>query len=264
MRIEQGVLIVDSTDDLLSSRFPAPFRVLHRQFMSAWHYVLYMKATRLQLYGTADSILAAKVPDELRALEDRTDQVDQGMWLQDAWYDMDIANRNKFHDNPDMLEFLLGTGTQLIVSTTHPETFWSAPVLARGERLSDKLTWIRRNTEGISLMRTRDEFAESRAPVPSSKDHDEPDSLRTNIKQCFAWDPEFSMVSRGTYDAWVDQIRALPSPEVVHELYAYMRREYWDVDTDHPGRFEFIRWVRSELGLELPQDPELLRGRQSF
>ena len=260
MRIEQGVVVIDSTDDLLSSRYPASFTIIKKRFMSAWHYVLYMKATRLQLYGTADRILAIKSLDELDVLETSTDQVDQGRFLQEAWYDMDVANRNKFYDNPDMLEFLLGTGTQLIVSTTHPDTFWSAPVLGPGERLSNKLTWIRRNTEGISLMRTRDKFARSRASDPSNPAQDNPDSLLSILARCIAWDPEFSMVPSETYEAWVDQIRALPASEVIHELHAYMRREYWDVDTDHPGRYELIRWVRSELGVELPQDPELLRG----
>lgn len=207
MRIEQGVVVVDSVDDVLSSRYPATFKVLHRQFMSAWHYVLFMKATRLQLYQTADRILAAKVMDELDALAVPTEKVDQGMWLQDAWHDMDIANRNKFHDNPDMLEFLLATGTQLIVSTTHPETFWSAPLLAQGQCLSDKLTWIRRNTEGISLMRTPDQFAKSRAPVAPSSVGDEPVSLSTNINRCFAWDPEFSIIPQSAYAGWVAQIR---------------------------------------------------------
>lgn len=47
---------------------------------------------------------------------------------------------------------------------------------------------------------------------------------------------------------------------VIPELHVLMRRRYWDVDVDDPARSGFIHWVRSELDLELPQDPALSGG----
>lgn len=262
MRIEPGLVIVDSTEDLLSAWCPAPFGVLRKRYLSAWHYLMYMKAMRLQLYGTADRIVAIASLDDLPALEAPMLQVDQGRWLQEAWSDMDLANWRKFSDNPDMAELLLGTGSQLIVSTTHPDTFWSAPALTEGQSLHNKLTWIRRNTEGISLMRTRDRIAASRAPGPAPRSIGEPKSLQTLIEDCVEWDPEFSYVMEKTYWEWVDEVRAAPRAEIIDTLHAFMRKKYWDVDIDHPLHFELVQWVRSVLEFELPEDPALGRGGQ--
>lgn len=262
MRVEPGVVIVDSIHDVLSSHYPAPFKVLRNHFLSAWHYVLYMNAMRLKLFGTAECILAAAIPDELDALAAPAQQADPGMRLQHAWSDMELATWKKFQAHSSMLDLLLGTDTKLIVSTTHPDTFRSAPLLAEGQHLSDKTTWIGRNAEGIALMRTRDEIVWSRASTSSRSPYTEPVSLHTKIDMCWAWNTENSSLSPERYAAWVAHIRSAPSVEVVNQLYAYMRSRYWDVDINHPGRAELIRWVRSELSLELPADPALLGNEQ--
>lgn len=57
MRTEPGIVVIDNTSDLLSLRCPTQFKVLRNRFLSAWHYLLYMKAMRLQLYGSTDRIL---------------------------------------------------------------------------------------------------------------------------------------------------------------------------------------------------------------
>ncbi|TQK01142.1 NADAR domain-containing protein [Herbaspirillum sp. SJZ107] len=266
MRTEPGIVVIDSTSDLLSLRCPTPFKVLRNRFLSAWHYLLYMKAMRLQLYGSADCILAVAEPAELEAIARHLDAVDteqagQERWLRNLRFDLVTANSNKFQADPGMLDVLLGTGAQLIVSTTHPGTLWSAPLLAEGWNLGDKAAWIGRNLEGISLMRTRDMLAPRPDPAVEDNPDAEPVSLRTRISGCWAWDLESADFSEETYDAWMAQIRSSPQDEVMAELYALMRRHYWDVDIDDPARASFLDWARSALGLDLPRDPALSRGR---
>ncbi|MDN4051742.1 NADAR family protein [Massilia sp. YIM B02763] len=264
MHVEPGVVVVDRTDDPLSLRCPAPFNVLRNRFMSAWHYLLYMKATRLQLYGTADRFLTLDDPAELEAMAGPLEQGDQEKWLQCIRFDLLTAHSNKFQANPQMLDVLLGTGTQLIVSTTHPGTMWSAPVLADGVQSGGKANWVGCNLEGISLMRARELLTASHDPVVARERYAEPLSLRARIRECWAWDPEVSMVSKKTYEAWLAQIRAASPHEVIDGLHALMRSRFWDVDIHDPARAGFLHWVRSEFGIELPPDPALLRLGQGI
>jgi ribA/ribD-fused uncharacterized protein len=261
MCVKPGVIVVESTSDPLSLWYPAAFRVMRRQFLSAWHYLLYMKAMHLKFYGTADRMLTVKNLDELEVMAAPLEQVSQDRWLQGIRFDLIVANSNKFQAHPDMLEVLLGTDTQLIVSTTHPGTFWSAPAPARHAHLGDKASWVGCNMEGIALMRARELLTPTRDPAGADDRDTAPLSLATKISKCWTWDPDRSDFSEATHAAWLAEIRVAPAPEVIYELHALMRRRYWDVDIDDPYRADFVEWARSKLGIGLPPNPLLAGAR---
>lgn len=68
------------------------------------------------------------------------------------------GNVAKFSQNPDLKEFLLGTGDAVIVEASPYDKIWGIGLKANDERARNPETWRGENLLGFALMDVREEL----------------------------------------------------------------------------------------------------------
>ena len=102
----------------LSQWWPSPFEVDGVRYATAEHW---MMASKARLFGDdeiAAHIVAAPHPDKAKLLGRRVRGFDQQRWEAHRFDVVVAGNRAKFTQHPDLRDFLLGTGDQVLVEAS--------------------------------------------------------------------------------------------------------------------------------------------------
>lgn len=140
----------------LSQWWPAAFTEDGRTFASAEHYMMAHKAWLFGDERTAERILAADHPREVKQLGRVVHGFDDQVWAANRFDIVVGGSIAKFGQNPELTRFLLGTGDQVLVEASPLDRIWGIGLASDDERAASASTWQGLNLLGFALMAARD------------------------------------------------------------------------------------------------------------
>ena len=155
----------------LSQWWPAKFTVGGVTYATAEHW---MMAGKARLFGdekTARQIVAATHPDQAKKLGRQVQGFDEETWRQHRRQLVVDGNHAKFSQHADLLEFLLGTGSRVLVEASPVDRVWGIGLAADDERADNPRQWRGLNLLGFALMDVRDALLKpnTSAAVPKNR-----------------------------------------------------------------------------------------------
>jgi ribA/ribD-fused uncharacterized protein len=139
----------------LSQWWPAEFTVDGVRYRTAEHF---MMAGKARLFGDeemASAIVAAGHPKQAKDLGRKVRGFDEEIWAA-ARFDLVVrGNLAKFGQNPELRDFLLGTGDRVLVEASPVDRIWGVGLAADDERAEQPERWRGLNLLGFALMEVR-------------------------------------------------------------------------------------------------------------
>ncbi|NYH53063.1 hypothetical protein HNR06_002652 [Nocardiopsis arvandica] len=145
----------------LSQWWPAAFTVDGTGYPTAEHY---MMAAKARLFGDAEAeerILAAGHPRDAKVIGRQVRGFDQEAWEAARFGIVVEAGVAKFGQNPDLREFLLGTGGRVLVEASPRDRVWGIGLGAKNDDARVPERWRGLNLLGFALMEARARLASS-------------------------------------------------------------------------------------------------------
>ena len=141
--------------------WPAAFTVDGVSYPTAEHY---MMAAKARLSGDAEAaakILAAPHPGAAKALGRQVRGFDEQRWAEHRFGVVVAGNLAKFGQDPQLRDFLDGTGSRVLVEASPQDRVWGIGLAAGDERAGSPERWPGLNLLGFALMEVRNQL---RAP----------------------------------------------------------------------------------------------------
>jgi ribA/ribD-fused uncharacterized protein len=139
----------------LSQWWPAAFTVDGVRYTSAEHY---MMAAMARLSGDAravEKILAAPHPGAAKELGRQVRGFDEQRWAEHHFDVVVAANIAKFGQHQQLRDFLVGTGSRVLVEASPRDRVWGIGLAADDERAGSPELWQGLNLLGFALMEVR-------------------------------------------------------------------------------------------------------------
>lgn len=145
----------------LSQWWPASFTVDGNTYLTAEHF---MMAEKARLFGDEEMrahILKASNPGAAKKLGRAVQGFDNARWVA-ARFDIVVrGNVAKFSQNPELREFLLGTGDRVLVEASPRDNIWGIGLGAADLRAENPEQWWGLNLLGFALMEARQRLRDS-------------------------------------------------------------------------------------------------------
>ncbi len=139
----------------LSQWWPVDLTVDGVVYRTAEHFMMAGKARLFDDEETAAAIVAAEHPNRAKELGRRVRGFDEQVW-EAARFDLVVrGNLAKFGQNPELAEFLLGTGERVLVEASPVDRVWGIGLAAGDERAGRPELWRGLNLLGFALMEVR-------------------------------------------------------------------------------------------------------------
>jgi len=132
------------------------FEIGGRTFTSAEQYMMYMKAVTFRDPESADAIMGATSPKEIKALGRGVRNFDPAMWDKVKYGIVVDGNMAKFSQNPSLKEFLLSTGDAVIAEASPKDRVWGIGLGEENPKARDMKYWRGQNLLGKALMEVRE------------------------------------------------------------------------------------------------------------
>lgn len=139
----------------LSQWWPAPFTVNGVSYASAEHFMMAAKAL---LFGDADMaglICAAPHPGAAKELGRKVRGFEEQRWAERRLDLVITGNMAKFGQHHDLRDFLLGTGSRVLVEASPRDRIWGIGLAADDDRATSPADWLGLNLLGFALMEVR-------------------------------------------------------------------------------------------------------------
>ncbi|QYN40853.1 NADAR family protein [Pseudonocardia sp. DSM 110487] len=139
----------------LSQWWPAPFTVDGVLYRTAEHW---MMAEKARLFGderSAAAVLAAASPKEAKALGRSVRGFDGDRWDAAAFDIVVRGSTAKFGQDPQLRDYLVGTGDAVLVEASPLDAVWGIGLAADDPRARRPAEWPGRNLLGFALMQAR-------------------------------------------------------------------------------------------------------------
>lgn len=121
----------------------------------------YMMAQKAEVFGdkeVREKIMKCSNPKEIKALGRKVRNFDETIWNQVKYSIVLNGNFLKFSQNPELREFLLATGDDILVEASPYDAIWGIRMSANNENAENPMKWRGRNLLGFALMEVRDEL----------------------------------------------------------------------------------------------------------
>ncbi|KAI6171212.1 DUF1768 domain-containing protein [Aphelenchoides bicaudatus] len=146
-----------------SNRFPfsnfyrTQFTVDGNKFYSSEQYFMYLKALQFSDNESAQKLLSERDPPKCKAIGRSVKNFDESVWNRESYEAMVKAIRAKFSQNQDLKEYLLATGTAILVEASPYDRIWGIGMAESDENINNPNKWNGQNLLGKALMQVRDE-----------------------------------------------------------------------------------------------------------
>ncbi|MBC6993400.1 NADAR family protein [Neolewinella lacunae] len=127
-------------------------------FNCAEQYMMYGKATLFSDAEVAEKILRSTNPREQKQLGREVKGFDPQVWTQEAPAIVYQANKEKFQQNPELLQHLLDTRGKTIVEASPDDNIWGIGLAEEHPGAKSLTTWEGTNWLGIVLTELREEL----------------------------------------------------------------------------------------------------------
>jgi ribA/ribD-fused uncharacterized protein len=139
----------------LSQWYPAPIEVDGIRYATAEHWMMAGKA-RLFDPAMIDQILANSDPAAAKALGRHIKHFDDQIWQQHRFNLVMAGNLAKFSQHPNLQDFLLATGEQVLVEAAPNDRIWGIGLAESDPKAQQPSTWQGLNLLGFALMQVRE------------------------------------------------------------------------------------------------------------
>ncbi|MGD3108030.1 NADAR family protein [Streptomyces sp. YGL11-2] len=149
-----------------SQWWPSPFTVDGVRYATAEHW---MMAGKARLFGDAEAerrAIAARHPKEAKDAGRSVRGFDEERWRGHRFALVLEGSLHKFGRHADLREFLLGTGSRVLVEASPLDRVWGIGLAADDERADDPARWRGLNLLGFALMEARQRLAEGECAAP--------------------------------------------------------------------------------------------------
>lgn len=141
--------------ECLSQWYLSSFVVDQVRYATAEHF---MMAGKARLFGDetiAEQVLAAPSPGAAKALGRQVRGFDRARW-EACRFDLVVAgNVAKFGQHPELRDYLLGTGSRVLVEASPVDRIWGIGLAAIDPRAEQPDQWRGLNLLGFALMQAR-------------------------------------------------------------------------------------------------------------
>ncbi|WP_171170369.1 NADAR family protein [Streptomyces sp. I05A-00742] len=144
-----------------SQWWPSPFTVDGTVYATAEHW---MMAGKARLFGDAEAearVLAAGHPKQAKDAGRTVRGFDDEEWRRHRFELVVEGSVHKFGQDPALRDYLLGTGTRVLVEASPLDRIWGIGLAADDERAGDPARWNGLNLLGFALMEARQRLADS-------------------------------------------------------------------------------------------------------
>jgi len=121
----------------------------------------YMMAEKARLFNDdemLEKIMQATFPKEMKAYGRTVCNFEQSIWDAKCFQVVKDANRAKFSQNMELLQFLLGTKNRILVEASPRDRIWGIGMGKSNPDAENPLKWRGRNLLGFALTEVRDEL----------------------------------------------------------------------------------------------------------
>jgi ribA/ribD-fused uncharacterized protein len=146
---------------MYSQWFESPFEAEGQKFNCTEQYMMYKKAMLFGDEGVANAIMKTRNPSDQKALGRQVRNFNSEVWNQHAIDIVSEGNYQKFKQNPNLSEILLGKHlNKEIVEASPKDKIWGIGLHYSDEACDDKSKWQGTNWLGISIMNARERLVE--------------------------------------------------------------------------------------------------------
>ena len=139
----------------LSQWWPAAFTIDGLVYPTAEHFMMAAKAMLFGDAETAARIRQAPHPGAAKQLGRQVRGFREQHWAEHRFDLVVTGNVAKFGQHPDLREFLLGTGSRVLVEASPQDRIWGIGLAAGDERATSPHHWPGLNLLGFALMEVR-------------------------------------------------------------------------------------------------------------
>lgn len=146
------------TKSCFSQWFPANFVIDSVRYSSAEHFMMAEKAKLFNDMDVHQKIIGAATPDEAKSLGRKVKGLIEELWVINRFGIVVQGNIAKFSQNPPLKDYLLSTGSKVLVEASPVDNIWGIGLAEGDERARNPVLWQGLNLLGFALMQTRDQI----------------------------------------------------------------------------------------------------------
>ncbi|MFJ3407921.1 NADAR family protein [Promicromonospora sp. NPDC090134] len=151
----------------LSQWFEASFEVDGVRYRTAEHWMMAQKARLFDDPEAERAAVDAPNPALAKAAGRTVRDFDDAVWVRERFEIVVRGNEHKFAAHPDLREYLLRTGSRVLVEASPRDRVWGIGMGAKNENAENPAAWRGLNLLGFALMEARERLEKSTTP-PSS------------------------------------------------------------------------------------------------
>jgi ribA/ribD-fused uncharacterized protein len=144
------------TASCFSQWYEAEFVVEGQRYPTAEHFMMAEKAALFDDQEIRAQVLQAPTPNAAKALGRKVRGFNDQRWLQHRYDIVVRANQAKFSQNPELNEYLMRTGSRVIVEASPVDGIWGIGLAQDHLDVNDPNLWKGLNLLGFALMQVRD------------------------------------------------------------------------------------------------------------
>jgi len=144
------------TASCFSQWYEAEFVVEGQRYPTAEHFMMAEKAALFDDQEIRAQVLQASTPNAAKALGRKVRGFNDQRWLQHRYDIVVQANQAKFSQNPKLNEYLMRTGSRVIVEASPVDDIWGIGLAQDHADVNDPNLWKGLNLLGFALMQVRD------------------------------------------------------------------------------------------------------------
>lgn len=148
------------TKACLSQWYDCRFQSDGITYYTAEQYMMAQKALLFQDTEIYDEIMAAGHPKQFKKLGRKIRHFDEKIWNEHKYEIVVRGNLEKFSQNQQLRDFLLGTNTRILVEASPCDRIWGIGMSAEDKNIENPAYWKGENLLGFALMEVRDSLLE--------------------------------------------------------------------------------------------------------
>lgn len=142
----------------LSQWWEGVFEVEGVLYKSAEHWMMAQKAKVFEDEAMYQKIIEAKSPAEAKKLGRKVKNFDFDTWEKVRYEIVKEGNLHKFGQSRKLKEYLLNTGSTVLVETSPFDAIWGIGLTQDAPNIENPNTWLGSNLLGFALMEVREEL----------------------------------------------------------------------------------------------------------
>lgn len=146
------------TKACFSQWYPCTFEINENSYFTTEQYMMAQKALLFQDKEIYQKIMEAGHPNEFKQLGRKIQHFKEEIWNEKKYEIVVEGNFAKFSQNKELGDYLIQTGSRVLVEASPYDKIWGIGMAADNEKAENPLMWKGQNLLGFALMEVRDKL----------------------------------------------------------------------------------------------------------